>query len=138
MDGVPSDRPEDEVSRWDRVFTALSAEPRRQIVDELMTVPAGESIPLPDAAANSNASTDPDRLRLGLRHRHLPLLEEAGLVEWETDPFRAYRGRDFEAVSVVLESLYENAERIPDRLVSGCRRLEHERERRNSERGHSR
>ncbi len=100
-----------------------------------MGVSAGESVPLPEAAANSNGSTDLDRLRLRLRHQHLPLLEAAGFVEWESDPLRAYRGREFEAVSVVLESLYANIDAIPDRLVNGYQTLERERDRDSSECG---
>ncbi|MGQ3413311.1 hypothetical protein ACT4ML_13730 [Natrinema sp. LN54] len=133
MDGPRSHTTEDQIRRWDRVFTALSAEPRRRIVEALIEVSAGESIRLPEAASNPNGSAEFEQLRLRLCHHHLPLLEEAGFVQWENDPLRAYRGRDFEEVSVVLESLYTNAEEIPDRLVTGYRTLERERESGSSE-----
>ncbi|WP_226007191.1 hypothetical protein [Natrinema salinisoli] len=132
MDSSPSRGPEDVISRWDEVFTALSAEPRRQIVDALIDVPPGEPVSLPETAASANGGTDFDRLRLQLQHRHLPLLEANGFVQWESDPLRAYRGRDFEEVAIVLESLYANAEEIPDRLVVGCQTLEYELESGNS------
>lgn len=128
MGGSRSHVADDTIRRWNRAFTALSAEPRRRIVGALIDVAAGESIPLPEAVSNSSSSREFDQLRLRLRHHHLPLLAEAGLVQWEDDPLCAYRGRDFEEVSVVIESLYANADEIPDRLVSGCRTLEQERE----------
>ncbi|SEV84240.1 DUF7344 domain-containing protein [Natrinema salifodinae] len=120
--------PGEVVERWDRVFAALSAEPRRQIVTELMDVAPGEAVSLPEAGTNPALETEPERLQTQLHHHHLPVLADAGLVQWERDPFRAYRGRDFEEVTIVLESLYANVDAMPDRLVRGCRRLERERE----------
>jgi len=102
------------------VFAVLSAEPRRQIVNELIDVPAGKSIPLPEAVSDTDTSSAADRLRLQLCHHHLPLLEAEGVVQWQSDPLRAYRGPDFEEVSVVLESLYANAAEIPGRLAIEC------------------
>ncbi|MFD1562424.1 hypothetical protein ACFR99_02420 [Haloarchaeobius amylolyticus] len=127
MVSSPSRTQADATRRWDRVFAVLSAEPRRRIVDELIDVPAGESIPLPEAVADRSASSAADRVRVQLCHHHLPLLEAEGVVHWESDPLRAYRGPDFEQVSVVLESLHANATEIPDRLVIGCDSLEQER-----------
>ncbi|RZV08389.1 hypothetical protein BDK88_3363 [Natrinema hispanicum] len=127
MVSLPSRTKANATSRWDRVFAVLSAEPRRQIVDELVDVSAGESIPLPEAVVDGSASSAADRLRLRLCHHHLPLLEAEGVVHWESDPLRAYRGPNFEEVSVVLESLHANATEIPDRLVIGCDSLEQER-----------
>ncbi|ELY64465.1 hypothetical protein [Natrinema versiforme] len=135
MDRSRSHVADDTIRRWDRAFTALSAEPRRQVVRSLIDVAAGESIRLPEAVSNSSMATEFDQLRIRLRHHHLPLLAEAELVQWEDDPLRAYRGRDFEEVSVIIESLYANADEIPDRLVSGCRTLERKRESSSSECG---
>lgn len=135
MTSSPSHRLADATCRWDRVFAVLSAGPRRQIIDELITVPASDSISLPGAISDSSTSSVNDQLRLQLRHRHLPLLEAEGIVQWETDPLRASRGADFEDVSVVLESLYANAAEIPDQLVIGCNPFERERADGNAESG---
>jgi hypothetical protein len=132
MDGSPERGPRDVVRRWDRVFDALSSEPRRQIVVELLDVPVGRSVPLPDVAVNPNLPMDSERLRLRLRHQHLPKLAEYGYVEWDDDPLCASRGPEFEEVGVVFESLYANAGALPDRLVVGCRTLEQEQRGRDS------
>ncbi|QCC60404.1 hypothetical protein NP511_00150 [Natrinema thermotolerans] len=123
----------DAVDRWDRIFEILAAEPRRQIVDALLDAPAGESVPLPEVATNPSIDTDLERVRLRLRHHHLPLLERERIVEWEREPLRAYRGCNFEDAGLVLQSLYANAGALPDRLALGCRTLE--RERRGGDRG---
>ncbi len=115
--------------RWDRVFDALSAEPRRQIVDALMDVPDGGWVQLPDAAATPAVETDPETLRVELQHHHLPLLADGGYVEWERTPFSATRGPRFDEVRIVLEGVYANATDVPDRLVVGCRTLEQQVER---------
>lgn len=115
------------VRRWDRVFDALSAEPRRQVILSLMEAEVGEAVSLPEGAVNPNVSVDEERLRHDLYHRHLPALSDAGFVDWETEPMRAYRGPDFAEAAAVFESLQVNADGLPDSLVYGCRRLEDER-----------
>ncbi|SFC18506.1 hypothetical protein SAMN05444422_105173 [Halobiforma haloterrestris] len=120
--------PERVVRRWNRAFTALAAEPRRQLVDALMDVSDEESVPLPEAAVNPRLSVDHDYLQVQLRHTHLPMLESEDYVRWEGRPFRASRGSRFEEIAVVFDSLYANAGAIPEQLVDGYRRLERQRD----------
>ncbi len=115
------------IERWDRAFGAVSAEPRRQVVVSLMDVPADRSVELPAAATSPTVPANPDRLRIELRHRHLPMLAEAGYVRWEEQPFTARRGPRFEEVSAIMAALHAYADRLPDRLVDGCQRLTIER-----------
>lgn len=119
----------DTMRNWDNVFEALSAEPRRQLIISLMDAPRDEAIPLLERAINPDAPADPDVLRTELFHRHLPLLDDLGFVEWESDPFVASRGPRFEEVAAVFEALHSHAAELPESLVLGCRRLERERER---------
>ena len=116
------------IDGWNNVFTALSAEPRRQLVVSLMEAPRNQPVTLPESAINPNVPADPEQLRLRLRHRHLPMLADQGFVTWETDPLVASRGTHFEEVAVVLEALHATAGDIPDSLVIGCQRLETERQ----------
>ncbi|ELY57726.1 hypothetical protein [Natronolimnohabitans innermongolicus] len=116
------------IDRWDRVFEALSAEPRRQLIISLLDASREQSVSLPAQAMNPNVPADPERLRLELQHVHLPMLATMEFVEWETDPLRASRGPRFEDAAAVFEALHTNAAALPDRLVVGCQRLERERE----------
>ena len=117
------------VDRWDDVFDALRAEPRRQLVDALMAVSIDEPVPLPDAAINPNLAVDREQLIIQLHHRHLPLLSDSRFVRWDDDPLRAFRGPRFDQVAMVFECLYANADRLPDELVDACQTLKQERER---------
>lgn len=111
--------------RWNRVFDALAAEPRRRLADALLDVHDGNGVSLPAAAESPVGPTE--SLRVQLHHRHLPMLEAAGYVEWQREPFRAYRGPRFEELEAVLVALYANTTEIPDHLVSGCETLERRR-----------
>ena len=117
------------VERWNRVFTALAAEPRRQLVVALLDA-AGDPVSLPESAVNPNVPVDGDELRARLRHHHLPLLADHEYVQWDEQPFEARRGPRFEEVAVVMRTLQSSASDIPDQLVQGCNRLERERQER--------
>ncbi|MHB9288164.1 hypothetical protein ACKVMT_14140 [Halobacteriales archaeon Cl-PHB] len=128
MTTVCNETAEQVIERWNTVFKALSAEPRRQLVVALMDAPATESVPLPESATNPETVYDSDVLRQRLRHVDLPHLAEAKFVEWDDDPLTAWRGPRFEEVAVVMEALHDAAAAIPDSLVVGCTRLEMERQ----------
>ncbi|WP_424018418.1 hypothetical protein ACOZ4N_02795 [Halorientalis pallida] len=116
------------ISRWDAVFRAVSAEPRRQIVVNLMEAPPGRALSLPQAANPPYLLDDPERLSTELIHTHLPLLADEGFVEWDRDPFCVERGSAFEEVATVFEALHGHADEIPPQLTEGCQRLEEKRE----------
>lgn len=115
------------IRRWDAVFRAISAEPRRQLIVSLMDCPADQSVPLPESAVNPNVPPNPEAHRLELIHHHLPLLADDEFVEWKTEPFVASRGPRFDEVAVVFDALHAGATDVPDSLVVGCQRLERER-----------
>lgn len=98
------------------VFDALAAEPRRRLLASLLEVAPGESVPLPEAAMAPATPIDAEKMRVGLYHRHLPTLAEAGFVDWETDPLVATRGPDFPAAAAVLEALESEGVIRPDSL----------------------
>jgi hypothetical protein len=116
------------IERWNRVFEAVSAEPRRQLVVSLLDADPDDSVSLPEGARNPNVPVDARTLRTQLYHVHLPMLDDWGFVGWETDPLRAFRGPRFDEVAVVFDALHSAATTIPDSLVIGCQRLEQERQ----------
>lgn len=105
--------------KWDRVFRALSAEPRRQIVQSLLAAPADRALSLPEAAVPSTAVYCPEDLRRELCHSHLPLLADMGFVEWSGEPLEVSRGPQFDEVAVVFEVVESNATEFPESLQSG-------------------
>ncbi|MFP8890132.1 hypothetical protein ACLI4U_10210 [Natrialbaceae archaeon A-CW2] len=118
------------VNRWNTVFEAITAEPRRQLVVSLLDAPADQAVPLPESAVNPDVPVDFERLRQELLHVHLPKLEDQGFIHWDRDPLTASRGPRFEEVAVVFSALHANAVDIPDSMVIGCHRLEAERQER--------
>jgi hypothetical protein len=118
------------IERWDTVFKAISAEPRRQLIIALLDAPPDETVPLPESAVNPNVPRDPTALRQELHHCHLPLLADLGFITWDVGPLVAGRGPRFDEVGIVFESLQSNAANIPEPLVFGCQRLEAEQQKR--------
>jgi hypothetical protein len=102
------------IDGWNRLFNALSAEPRRQIIVALLEAPPDRQLSLPEAANPPYALREPEELYVELYHSHLPVLAEGEYVEWATDPLRVGRGPAFEEAAVVFRSLHDGAEEIPD------------------------
>ncbi len=106
-------------SRWNRVFNALSVEPRRRLVASLLEHSSDEAVALPDGATPVS-SGGVEELEISLPHRHLPVLADSGYVRWEAEPFQASRGPRFEEVAAVLKLLSTNSQTLPDSLAVGC------------------
>jgi hypothetical protein len=117
-----ADRSVDE--RWNRVFRVLSSEPRRKLALSLRAVEPSEWVELPDAALSTHYDGTHDEMRVELRHKHLPLLEDAGYVRSRTVPLAASRGPEFDELDSVLGRLLSTPADLPDRLVHGCRALD--------------
>lgn len=116
------------VENWDRVFDALSSEPRRQLVVSLLDAAPEQQVSLPEGAQNPSVPIDADRLRGELYHYHLPMLADRGFVEWQSDPLVATRGPRFDEIAAVFETIHDAAADLPESMVTGCRRLEQERQ----------
>ncbi|WP_226011530.1 hypothetical protein [Halomicrobium salinisoli] len=120
---MSSDRPSSNADRWNRVFHALSAALRREVIVALNDAPPDERVSLPGSIV-----CPPDRneeaIRAKLHHSHLPVLAERDYVEWEPDPLRAWRGPAFDEVNVVLQELAERTHELPEQLVADCPHLE--------------
>ncbi len=72
----------------------------------------------PVETATAVAGADPltDR-RAALRDVHLPRLAALGLVEWDPQTRLVAQGPTFEEVELLLRSLDDHRERLPDGLV---------------------
>lgn len=119
------------IERWNTIFRALTAEPRRQLVVSLMEAKPGRELSLPEAANPPYLLRDPETLYSELIHSHLPVLEDAGLIEWRREPLCAKRGPQFAEVATVIEAIHHNASALPPSLREGCQRLEEHSQRQN-------
>lgn len=107
--------------RWDQLYDALGAEPRRMIISSLLDEPSERRIPLPDAAESPNRPLDSETLTIQLRHHHLPLLAAAGYIHWESDPFVVQRGPRFEEPASIIEMVTESVDELPAPLINNCK-----------------
>lgn len=107
--------------RWNELFEALSAEPRREIIISLLEEPRERRLPLPEAAESPNQSMDSETLAVHLRHQHLPKLAEAGYVRWESDPLRVQRGPNFDEPAFIVENVLDSMDEIPESLIDNCK-----------------
>ena len=114
--------------RWNRLFTALAANPRRELICSLMDRSASATVSLPESAMSRNVPSDPQHLRRALVHRHLPMLADLELVEWEDEPFVASRGPRFHEIETVMAGVISVSDELPDSLVRGCPELEAQRQ----------
>jgi hypothetical protein len=109
--------------RWDQLYAAMSAEPRRMVLLSLLDAAPGEQLPLPEAAESPNQSMDAETLTIHLLHHHLPKLAEPGYVRWERDPLRVRRGPHFDEAALVVETLMDSIDEMPPSLANNCRIL---------------
>jgi len=105
---------------WDKLYEALSAQPRRVIIFSLLNEPEEQSLPLPDAAHSSIQPMDSEDSAIILRHTHLPKLADLGYIRWESDPFCVQRGPHFEEVAFIVDRLTESMHESPERLREEC------------------
>ena len=117
--------------RWDQLYEALGAEPRRMIIASLLDGPRERRFPLPDVAESPTQPIDSETLSINLRHHHLPLLAEAGYVCWEDEPFVVQRGPRFDEPAFIISTVTKSIDELPEALVDNCKifkeRVENER-----------
>ena len=106
--------------RWDQLYAALSAQPRRMVIFSLLDEPEDRWLSLPEAAYSSTQSVRSRRARIRLRHHHLPALADPGYVRWESEPFRVRRGSRFEEPAFVVRKMIESSHAYPERLRDEC------------------
>lgn len=90
--------------RLSPLFEALASPPRRRILFALLDCDADETITVAPDALPFECS-DPRRLRVELRHVHLPYLSEHDFVDWRRHERAVAPGPEFEPVREPLAAL---------------------------------
>lgn len=119
MPSCPSGN-QDWAERWDQLYEALGAEPRRMVIASLLDEPRERRLPLPDAAQSPNQPIDSETLSINLRHHHLPLLAEPEYVCWEDEPFVVQRGPRFNEPAFIIKMVTESIDELPMTLIDNC------------------
>lgn len=57
---------------------------------------------------------DLESLMIGMRHTHLPKLEQAGFIEWDQETNTVNKGPQFEEIQPLLELMENHADELPD------------------------
>ncbi|WP_312911350.1 DUF7344 domain-containing protein [Natronosalvus caseinilyticus] len=93
----------------DLIFTALSAGPRRRVLAELYDQPV-DGVQVPEAILNDGEERRD--LEIALYHKHLPLLDDYGFIDWDPKTNRVAKGRRFDDLQPVLESFNDQADEV--------------------------
>jgi len=56
----------------------------------------------------------PDVLETELVHNHLPMLEEAGYIEWDREAHTIRKGPNWDEIGPVIELMNNHREELPD------------------------
>ena len=105
--------------RWRLIFRILSHGTRRQIIGSLLEASSNRKLSLPEAANSPEYRINPKKLQKSLVHNHLPMMEQAGFIEWEEQEFSVERGPRFEEVAAVLLAI-DAYDEFPQHLIEGC------------------
>lgn len=93
----------------DEQLQALSHVARRRLLVELMEQSSRATVPVDSFADGTVASVD----RVDLRHRHLPKLQDMGVVRWDREAGVVARGPAFRDIEPLLTLLDDHADRLP-------------------------
>lgn len=66
-----------------------------------------------DREADVVFRNDPEEVRSELRETHLPMLEDAGIIEWDRETGEISRGPNFDEVEPLLELMEDHADELP-------------------------
>ena len=96
----------------DTLFRSLGKPERRRLLAGLLTGDPDQQILIPE---DVHVGEKPlERLTLEMRHNHLPMLEEAGLIRWDRDAGVARAGQRFGEVRALIATFQANDPTLAD------------------------
>lgn len=93
------------------VFEMLANDHRRHLLFALLDHNPQQEVQKPDGITLDGVERE--KIQVEMYHMHLPKLEDAGLIHWNRDDQQVEKGSVFEKIRPLLESLRENADKIP-------------------------
>lgn len=94
------------------VFEMLANDHRRRLLFALLDHNPQQEVQEPAGATLDGV--EKENVQIEMYHRHLPKLEDAGFIRWKRDAQQVTKGPVFEEIRPLLESLRENADKIPE------------------------
>lgn len=96
---------------YDTLLKAVANEPRRRLLLDLL-----ESNPQPDSPSAHGdrqlSSEEAKRQQVALYHNHLPMLENAGFIDWDETAGEVTKGPEFEDLEPLLRFLRDNQDEL--------------------------
>ena len=98
----------------DTTFDILANEYRRRVLVAMLehNPQDGDDPQIPADITIENE--DLETLRMHMRHKHLPKLEDAELIEWDRDTNTIRTGPRFDDIRPLLELMQNHADELPD------------------------
>ena len=94
----------------DDQIEALSHVHRRRVLVELLDHdPQSDGVVVPEGIHKGQGSLE--SLSVELHHKHLPKLEEAGLINWDQDKHQVTKGPKFNEIRELIEFFDEQSEK---------------------------
>lgn len=90
---------------------ALAHRNRRRLLVALLRADRDEAVSVPEEIGVRDSEVETLRILFG--HKHLPLLEELGIVSWDRADFTVSRGPNFGELRTLLALLDEHQQDLP-------------------------
>ena len=103
IDGKPDASNSANAETTDRAYRALANEHRRRLLVALLERDPREDPPICVPEDVHDGRMDLDTLRVEMYHMHLPVLEDAGFIEWNREEHTVVEGPAFDVVELLLE-----------------------------------
>lgn len=95
------------------VFRSLNDHSRRQILEALRKRNPRQGAEFSTAEFLPNGE-DRDSVEVQLRHTHLPLLDDAGFIDWNAEMGTITRGPKFEEIEPMLGLMADHQDELPE------------------------
>jgi hypothetical protein len=99
--------------RWNDLLAALSDPYRRQLLVALLAhnPQDDDDVDPLDLVATGN---DPDVLETALIHKHLPKLDEMGVIKWDRESGEISTGPNWDEIAPLLELIESHRDELPE------------------------